>query len=60
MFRLVTNGNSNLLVLYLDPGFLKTAFIFGTYFLVGHLMLNGFILLPFSTITDPGAIVAKE
>ena len=36
------------------------AFIFGTYFLVGHLMNKGFILPPFSTTTSVQSGVAKE
>ncbi|MDN3514188.1 MAG: protein-disulfide reductase DsbD [Candidatus Brocadia sp.] len=36
------------------------AFIFGAYFLVGHLMIKGFILPPFPTTTDAQSVVAKE
>ena len=36
------------------------AFIFGAYFLVGHLMIKGFILPPFSTTTAVQSVVAKE
>ena len=35
-------------------------FIFGAYFLVGHLMIKGFILPPFSTTTPAGVVTAKE
>jgi len=36
------------------------AFIFGAYFLVGHLMIKGFILPPFSTTTPGQVVTAKE
>lgn len=36
------------------------AFIFGAYFLVGHLLIKGFILPPFQTTTAVSSIVAKE
>lgn len=35
-------------------------FIFGAYFLVGHLMIKGFILPPFSTTTPGQSVVAQE
>lgn len=36
------------------------AFIFGAYFLAGHLMMNGFILPPLSTTPSPQTVSAKE
>lgn len=36
------------------------AFIFGAYFLVGHLMIRGFILPPFSTVTPGQSVEAQE
>ena len=36
------------------------AFIFGTYFLVGHLMIKGFILPPFSTTTPAQSVTTQE
>lgn len=36
------------------------AFIFGAYFLVGHLMIRGFILPPFSTATPGQSVEVKE
>ena len=36
------------------------AFIFGAYFLVGHLMIKGFILPPFSTTTPGQSVAAQE
>ena len=36
------------------------AFIFGAYFLVGHLLIKGFILPPFQTTTAVSSAVAKE
>ncbi len=36
------------------------AFIFGAYFLVGHLMIKGFILPPFQITTAVQSAVAKE
>lgn len=36
------------------------AFIFGSYFLVGLLMIKGFILPPFSTTTAVQSVTAKE
>ncbi|WKZ16646.1 MAG: protein-disulfide reductase DsbD [Candidatus Jettenia caeni] len=36
------------------------AFIFGTYFLVGHLIIRGFILPPFSTSTPGQVETTKE
>ncbi|MDN3510185.1 MAG: protein-disulfide reductase DsbD [Candidatus Jettenia sp. CY-1] len=36
------------------------AFIFGTYFLVGHLIIRGFILPPFSTSTSAQVETTKE
>ena len=36
------------------------AFIFGAYFLVGHLMIKGFILPPFPTTTPGQSVVAQE
>ncbi len=35
-------------------------FIFGAYFLVGHLMIKGFILPPFSTSTPGQSVAAQE
>lgn len=35
-------------------------FIFGAYFLVGHLMIKGFILPPFSTTTPVQSVTAQE
>ncbi len=35
-------------------------FIFGAYFLVGHLMIKGFILPPFSTTTPGQSVAAQE
>src|SRR3989339_128076 len=35
-------------------------FIFGTYFLVGHLMIKGFILPPFSTTTPAQSVTTQE
>ncbi|MBI5307116.1 MAG: protein-disulfide reductase DsbD [Planctomycetes bacterium] len=35
-------------------------FIFGAYFLVGHLMIKGFILPPFSTTTPVQSMAAQE
>lgn len=35
-------------------------FIFGAYFLVGHLMIKGFILPPFSTTTPGQPVAAQE
>lgn len=36
------------------------AFIFGTYFLAGHLMIKGFILPPFPTTTPGHAVTVRE
>ena len=36
------------------------AFIFGAYFLVGHLVIKGFILSPFSATTPGQSVVAQE
>mgnify|MGYP001614984613 FL=1 len=36
------------------------AFIFGTYFLVGHLMIKGFILPPFSATTPAQSVTTQE
>src|SRR3989304_5425823 len=36
------------------------AFIFGTYFLVGHLMIKGFILPPFLTTTPAQSVTTQE
>ncbi|MCR4292290.1 MAG: protein-disulfide reductase DsbD [Candidatus Kuenenia sp.] len=36
------------------------AFIFGAYFLVGHLMISGFILPPFAASTPGQPVVAQE
>ncbi|MDR4509925.1 MAG: protein-disulfide reductase DsbD [Candidatus Brocadiaceae bacterium] len=36
------------------------AFIFGTYFVVGHLMIKGFLLPPFSTATTVQAVKTGE
>ncbi|MDO8095118.1 MAG: cytochrome c biogenesis protein CcdA, partial [Candidatus Brocadiales bacterium] len=36
------------------------AFIFGTYFLVGHLMIKGFILPPFSATTPAQSVITQE
>lgn len=36
------------------------SFIFGAYFLVGHLMIKGFISSPFSTTTPGQVVTAKE
>lgn len=36
------------------------SFIFGAYFLVGHLMIKGFISSPFSTTTPGRVVTAKE
>ncbi|MDE1890657.1 MAG: protein-disulfide reductase DsbD [Planctomycetota bacterium] len=35
-------------------------FIFGAYFLVGHLMIKGFILPPFSTTTPAQSVTTQE
>lgn len=36
------------------------AFIFGTYLLVGHLLIKGFILPPFSTTSSARSVAAQE
>ena len=36
------------------------AFIFGTYFLVGHLIIKGFILPPFSNTTPAQSVTSQE
>ncbi|MBI5678516.1 MAG: thioredoxin fold domain-containing protein, partial [Planctomycetes bacterium] len=36
------------------------AFIFGTYFLVGHLIIKGFLLPPFSTTTPAQSVITQE
>src|SRR3989339_986375 len=36
------------------------AFIFGTYFLVGHLIIKGFILPPFSATTPAQSVTTQE
>src|SRR3989304_6311927 len=36
------------------------AFIFGTYFLVGHLMIKGFMLPPFLTTTPAQSVTTQE